>query len=123
MTILFIAYGAICGGILGSFLNAAIPRRHELKTLITTRSYCPICRTQIKGYDNIPVISWFLLKGKCRSCSSSIPVLYTYLETGLAGIGAIIGCSILGGTLLEHLAVVAIWALVSLLAKLVSSKN
>jgi len=51
------------------------------------RSFCPSCRTQIKAFDNIPVISWLLLRGRCRSCHAPIPAWYFLVEL-FAGIGS-----------------------------------
>jgi len=122
MSWLFWVYGAIVGAIVGSFLNAAIPRRHELKTLLTTRSYCPICRTQIKGYDNIPIVSWFALRGKCRSCSAPIPISYTYREIGLAAVGSLIGGIIAGLSIAGLVVGLVAWALLALLGTWVARR-
>lgn len=54
------------------------PERKE--TIFFPASYCPECKTPLKAYDNIPVVSWLLLRGKCRSCKTRIPVRYPLVE-------------------------------------------
>ena len=116
------SYGAIFGSILGSFLNAAIPRRHELRTLLTTRSYCPICRTQIKGYDNIPIVSWFALRGRCRACGAPIPISYTYREIGLAALGSFIAGVMFGVPPIGLVVGLAGWAALALIGSSVARR-
>ena len=73
---------------IGSFLNVVIYRVPEKRSL-NGRSHCPKCDTQIRGKDNIPVISWILLRGKCRDCKSPISPRYPLVElaTGLSWVG------------------------------------
>ncbi len=79
---------------IGSFLNVVIYRVPAGKS-IGGRSHCPKCDNQIKGIDNIPVISWLMLRGKCRNCKSKISSRYPLVElaTGLSwmGLGIIYG--------------------------------
>jgi leader peptidase (prepilin peptidase) / N-methyltransferase len=74
----------IFGMLIGSFINCLAWRLYKDETILG-RSYCPKCLSQIKWYDNIPVISFLLLKGKCRSCSKTISWQYPAVEliTGL----------------------------------------
>ncbi len=69
----------------GSFLNVCIWRIPKEKSVSWPPSACPKCGTRIKGYDNIPVLSWLLLRGKCRSCKAPISIGYPLIEllTGL----------------------------------------
>ena len=67
------------GLIIGSFLNCLIWRLHKEESLLG-RSYCPKCRKQIAWYDNIPVVSFILLGGKCRSCGKAISWQYPTVE-------------------------------------------
>ena len=79
---------AAIGASIGSFLNVCIYRIPiGLGVAQPKRSFCPSCRTQIKAFDNIPVISWLLLRGRCRSCHAPIPVWYFLVEF-FAGIGS-----------------------------------
>ncbi|MEX0939812.1 MAG: prepilin peptidase [Candidatus Babeliales bacterium] len=64
----------------GSFLNVIAYRLISGNSLFTKRSYCPQCKTIIAWYDNIPIISWLLLKGHCRSCKKPISWLYPFTE-------------------------------------------
>jgi prepilin signal peptidase PulO-like enzyme (type II secretory pathway) len=79
---------AAIGASIGSFLNVCIYRIPiGLSVVQPKRSFCPSCRTQIKAIDNIPVISWLLLKGRCRACHVRIPVWYFLIEL-FAGVGS-----------------------------------
>ncbi|EBZ5135131.1 prepilin peptidase, partial [Salmonella enterica subsp. enterica serovar Saintpaul] len=83
------------GMCVGSFMNVIIYRlprmlygdfqASESFSLAWPPSHCPVCRSRIKFYDNIPVVSWLVLQGKCRSCRTRIPVVYPLTEavTGL----------------------------------------
>jgi leader peptidase (prepilin peptidase)/N-methyltransferase len=64
----------------GSFLNVVIHRLPRGESLVAPRSRCPQCERQIAGYDNVPVISWLLLRGRCRGCGARIPVRYPAIE-------------------------------------------
>ena len=66
----------IVGCCLGSFINVVIYRLPINKSIIFPNSRCPKCNTNIKWFDNIPLISWFLLKGKCRVCETKISFSY-----------------------------------------------
>jgi len=74
----------IFGMLVGSFINCLAWRLYKEETILG-RSYCPKCRHQLKWYDNIPLVSFFVLKGKCRSCSQKISWQYPLGEliTGL----------------------------------------
>jgi prepilin signal peptidase PulO-like enzyme (type II secretory pathway) len=79
---------AAVGASIGSFLNVCIYRIPIGLTVVQPkRSFCPSCRTQIKAIDNIPVISWLLLGGRCRACHVRIPVWYFLIEL-FAGVGS-----------------------------------
>lgn len=68
------------GACVGSFLNVVIYRLPLDKSIVSPPSSCPSCGTQIAFYDNIPVISWFLLRGRCRSCRAPISIRYPLIE-------------------------------------------
>lgn len=70
----------ILGLAVGSFLNVVIYRVPRRQSVVAPPSACPQCSARIKGYDNIPVISWLLLKGKCRVCEGAISVRYLIVE-------------------------------------------
>ena len=73
---------------IGSFLNVCIYRipRADLTIHSPRRSFCPECNETIHAYDNIPVLSYLLLRGKCRHCSATISVLYPLVELATAGL-------------------------------------
>ena len=71
---------------LGSFANVCIYRLPKNKQIITGRSFCPKCKKTIKWFDNIPLISFLLLNGKCRKCHKPIPLRYFIIEL-INGIG------------------------------------
>lgn len=70
----------ILGLLLGSFANVIIFRLPEGKSVVTPRSHCLNCGKTVVWYDNIPIISWFVLRGKCRFCKSSISYRYPLVE-------------------------------------------
>lgn len=78
MTELLIAFA--CGLLIGSFLNVCIFRLPNDLSVVKPRSYCPQCEKQIAWYDNIPVISFVLLGGRCRACRERIPWRYPIVE-------------------------------------------
>lgn len=73
-------YVIIFGLIVGSFLNVVIYRLPLNKSLIKPGSYCASCNTPVRAYDNIPVISFIFLGGKCRKCKSGIPIIHPIIE-------------------------------------------
>jgi leader peptidase (prepilin peptidase)/N-methyltransferase len=68
------------GLVIGSFLNVVIARLPHGESVIHPRSRCPSCSKPIAWYDNFPVLSYLLLRGKCRSCSAQISVRYPVVE-------------------------------------------
>ncbi len=70
----------VLGAALGSFLNVLIYRLPEEMSIIFPASHCPHCRKAIRFYDNIPVISYILLKGRCRECHEKISFRYPLVE-------------------------------------------
>ncbi|MBI4779524.1 prepilin peptidase [Candidatus Falkowbacteria bacterium] len=79
MPILILIFVFLFGLIIGSFLNCLIWRLHKKEGLLN-RSYCPKCKKQIAWYDNIPVLSFIMLKGKCRQCKKPISWQYPIVE-------------------------------------------
>lgn len=79
----------IFGSCIGSFLNVVIYRVPNKISIAKGRSFCPNCKTQIKSYDLIPIISFFILKRKCRSCKQEISFRYPLIEA-FAGIIAVL---------------------------------
>ena len=79
-----VIFASILGLAVGSFLNVVIYRVPRSQSVLSPPSACPQCSTRIKGYDNIPVISWLLLRGKCRNCNVAISARYPSVEISTA---------------------------------------
>jgi leader peptidase (prepilin peptidase) / N-methyltransferase len=79
----------LLGLVIGSFLNVCILRIPADKSIVTPSSKCPKCGKAIAPYDNIPVVSWMVLGGKCRNCKTKISAMYPAVEllTGLLFVG------------------------------------
>lgn len=73
---------------IGSFLNVVIYRVPRKESIVSPRSACPKCGTPIRERDNIPVISWLILRGKCRACREPISVRYPLIELACAALFA-----------------------------------
>jgi leader peptidase (prepilin peptidase)/N-methyltransferase len=74
----------LLGLILGSFLNVCIYRLPREMSIVRPRSCCPSCNGAIAWFDNIPVLSYLLLRGRCRHCSTGIPIRYPLIEATTA---------------------------------------
>lgn len=87
---IFIGAAFVFGLIIGSFLNVVIHRLPSGESLNAPPSRCPGCEQRIRWYDNLPVLSWIILGGKCRSCRSAISIRYPLVElaTGVAFVAA-----------------------------------
>jgi leader peptidase (prepilin peptidase)/N-methyltransferase len=79
-----VAYSAVMAGafgaLLGSFLNVVAHRLPLKQSVVHPRSRCPHCETQIRSFDNVPVVSWLLLRGRCRDCLKPISARYPLVE-------------------------------------------
>jgi leader peptidase (prepilin peptidase)/N-methyltransferase len=74
------AAGAIFGAIIGSFLNVVIARLPEGRSLVTPGSRCGACGEPVAWHDNVPLLAWIWLRGRCRACRAPIPVRYPLVE-------------------------------------------
>jgi leader peptidase (prepilin peptidase) / N-methyltransferase len=70
----------LLGAVIGSFLNVVVHRVPRRESLISPGSRCPGCGTPVAPWDNIPVLSWLLLRGRCRSCGEAISLRYPLVE-------------------------------------------
>lgn len=77
---LFVALAAIFGLTFGSFLNVCIYRLPRDLSVVTPRSFCPECGHQVAWHDNLPLLSYVLLRGRCRSCGKPIGIRYLVVE-------------------------------------------
>ncbi|OPY87616.1 MAG: Leader peptidase PppA [Smithella sp. PtaU1.Bin162] len=73
-------FAFVFGAAIGSFLNVCIFRLPEKISIVKPLSRCPFCRHPIRFYDNIPLVSFFILKGRCRNCGSKISWRYPLVE-------------------------------------------
>jgi leader peptidase (prepilin peptidase)/N-methyltransferase len=78
--------GGLLGLIVGSFLNVVAHRVPEGRSVVRPASACPACGSAIRPRDNVPVISWLVLRGRCRDCGSAISVRYPLVEAGTAAV-------------------------------------
>lgn len=85
---LFVVYAGVLGAAVGSFLNVCIARLPEGESVVRPRSRCPRCSAPIAWYDNVPVLSWLLLRGRCRHCGEPISPVYPAVELAAVGIWA-----------------------------------
>jgi leader peptidase (prepilin peptidase) / N-methyltransferase len=92
MTLLVAAISGLYGLVIGSFLNVVIWRVPRHESIVRPPSHCPSCDAKIANRDNIPVVSWLLLRGRCRNCGTAISARYPLIEllTGVlfAAVGA-----------------------------------
>ncbi|HEY3546528.1 MAG TPA: prepilin peptidase [Propionicimonas sp.] len=80
--VLTLALAAILGLAIGSFLNVVIWRVPRRESIVSPPSACPSCGHAIRRRDNVPVLSWLLLRGRCRDCGAPISVRYPLVEAG-----------------------------------------
>jgi len=86
-----IAFAALLGAIIGSFLNVCIVRwgAEPKQSVVRPPSRCPRCERPIAWYDNIPIVSWLILRGRCRGCALPISPIYPLVELATAVIWAV----------------------------------
>ncbi len=87
MTVL--ALSAVLGGLVaGSFLNVVAYRLPRHESLVLPGSRCPGCRAPVRAFDNVPVLSWLALRGRCRACRTPISARYPLVEAATAALAA-----------------------------------
>jgi leader peptidase (prepilin peptidase) / N-methyltransferase len=101
------AAAALIGLLIGSFLNVVVHRVPRGDSVADGRSACPACAAQIRPRDNIPVVSWVLLRGRCRDCAAPISVRYPSVEAGTALLFGAIGLRVGASWVLPALLVLA----------------
>jgi leader peptidase (prepilin peptidase)/N-methyltransferase len=84
----FLAWSALVGATVGSFLNVVVARVPAGLSVVRPRSRCPRCQAPIAWYDNVPVLSWLLLRARCRACGAPISARYPLVELLVAGLAA-----------------------------------
>lgn len=86
------AFAGVLGAVFGSFLNVVVHRLPRHESVVRPASRCPRCGAQVKPYDNVPILSWLLLRGRCRSCGEPISPRYPVVEalTAALCVGAVL---------------------------------
>jgi leader peptidase (prepilin peptidase)/N-methyltransferase len=89
-TATFAGVFGVFGAMIGSFLNVVVYRLPRRESLVRPASHCTACGVSVRPYDNVPLLSWLLLRGRCRSCSAPISKRYPLVEalTALLCVGA-----------------------------------
>ena len=82
---------AALGGAVGSFLNVVVYRLPAGMSLIRPGSHCPACKHPIRWHDNVPVLGWLVLRGRCRDCGARIAVRYPLVEAATAALFLLVG--------------------------------
>ena len=109
-----IILSAIGGLVFGSFANVVIYRVPERLSIVRPASRCPRCETPIRRRDNIPIVSWLLLKGRCRECGAPIPLRYPIVELAMGGAWALTAARLDATDLIAYLPLA--WVLIVLSA-------
>ena len=92
--ILLVAWFFVVGAAIGSFLNVVVYRMPKAISLITPPSHCPACKHRIRWFDNIPIVSWLVLRGRCRDCRSAISARYPLVEAITACMFALLAAGV-----------------------------
>ncbi|MFM7107917.1 MAG: prepilin peptidase [Planctomycetaceae bacterium] len=83
-----VATAFAAGSMVGSFLNVVAHRVPRGETVVHGRSHCPACGATIRPWDNVPVLGWLLLRGRCRDCGAAISARYPLVEAACGGLAA-----------------------------------
>jgi leader peptidase (prepilin peptidase)/N-methyltransferase len=112
---LFTVLMAVAGLVLGSFANVVIWRFPRGESLSRPASHCPACGAPVRPRDNIPVVSWLLLRGRCRDCAAPIPARYPLVE-GVSALLFVLAALRFGASGRAIIAAVCFWLLLVLSA-------
>ncbi len=111
--LIVVPYAVAVGAVVGSFLNVVIYRLPLGRSVVTPRSACPACATAIAWYDNVPILSWLVLGGRCRSCRAPISLRYPLVEAAGAAVAGL-GLWHYGPTLVALEVVIFAWVAIVL---------
>src|SRR5579862_9548733 len=81
-----LAFAGVFGAVVGSFMNVLAYRLPRHESIVAPGSRCTSCAAPIRAYDNIPIISWLLLRGRCRNCGAPISARYPLIELATAAL-------------------------------------
>jgi leader peptidase (prepilin peptidase)/N-methyltransferase len=104
VTVIVVVLAAVLGLAVGSFLNVVVHRVPDGLSVVAPASACPSCGHEIRPRDNVPVLSWLLLRGRCRDCSAPISVRYPLVELATAALFAVVAGLTVRGTATAGLA-------------------
>lgn len=91
MTLLLVVAGLLVGLAVGSFVNVLVWRVPRGESIVRPRSHCPRCQAGIRPRDEVPVVSWLLLRGRCRDCGTTISPRYPLVEVLTAAVFVVLG--------------------------------
>ena len=94
MTWIAAAWAGAVGLVIGSFLNVVIWRVPRGESVVSPPSHCPGCGRPVRPRDNVPVLSWLLLRGRCRDCGEPISIRYPLVEAGTAALFVVLTLAI-----------------------------
>jgi leader peptidase (prepilin peptidase) / N-methyltransferase len=114
LVVVLLSVAGLLGAVFGSFLNVVIHRLPRGESLMFPGSHCPTCGHQLRALDNIPLVSWVLLRGRCRSCAAPVPVRYPLVELLSAAVFML--AALVFGLTLEGVAATAFGALLIVIA-------
>lgn len=110
----------VFGALIGSFLNVVVWRVPQGLSIVRPPSACPSCGHEIAWYDNIPIVSWLVLRARCRACGAHISVRYPLVEAGTgAAFALVVGAAYLGMYPFAVLPAILYWAAVGIALTLI----
>ncbi len=106
----YVLMATLLGAVAGSFLNVVVYRVPRHESLVSPPSHCTTCGTSVKPYDNVPMLSWLMLRGHCRACRTAISPRYPLVEaaTALLCVGVVLERHSLNGVVLGLLLVLVL---------------
>jgi leader peptidase (prepilin peptidase)/N-methyltransferase len=85
-TVVYAILAGVLGAVFASFLGVVVDRLPRGESLVHPGSHCNVCMTPVRPYDNVPVLGWIVLRGRCRACGAPIPKRYPLLEAATAAL-------------------------------------
>jgi leader peptidase (prepilin peptidase)/N-methyltransferase len=107
LTIIVVLCG-LFGVVIGSFLNVVVYRVPAGISIVSPPSACPKCGRHIRGFDNVPLVSWLVLRGRCRDCGEPISARYPAVELGTGLLFAVVAWQALSGLVVSGPATIAV---------------
>jgi leader peptidase (prepilin peptidase)/N-methyltransferase len=96
VTVFVVVVATVFGALIGSFLNVVLWRVPRGESIVSPGSHCPACETPLGPLELVPVLSWVLLRGRCRHCGVGISVRYPLVELGCAAVLAVVAWLVVG---------------------------